>query len=144
MIAVVPYFTDHHREVLTPHTMGWNCFRRNIQIFIHLNSIHATLSAKIVETLRYGCLWHSISSPFSYKRYGSYFGIKISTSTFCVEIVYNEMGRKYSLWHGQRLFGMTAKQYYRKKVFLTFLFLSLPNSFNGQTHKQRLEIVTQI
>ena len=54
MIAVVPYFTDHHREVLTPHTMGWNCFGRNVQIFIHLHSIHATLSAKIVETLRYG------------------------------------------------------------------------------------------
>ena len=49
MIAVVPYFTDHHREVLTPHTMGWKCFGRNVQIFIHLHSIHATLSAKIVE-----------------------------------------------------------------------------------------------
>ena len=82
MIAVVPYFTDHHREVLTPHTMGWNCFGRNVQIFIHLHSIHATLSAKIVETLRYGCLWGPISSPFSYKRYGSYFGIKISTQRY--------------------------------------------------------------
>ena len=26
----------------------------------------------------------------------------------------------------------------KKNDFLTFLYLSLPNSFNGQTHKQRL------
>ena len=71
MIAVVPYFTDHHREVLTPHTMGWNYFGRNIQIFIHLHSIYATLVKKLLKLSDMDAYGVQYAPPFSYKRYGS-------------------------------------------------------------------------
>ena len=76
MIAVVPYFTDHHREVLTPHTMGWNCFGRNIQIFIHLHSNYATLVKKLLKLSDMDAYGVQYPPPSAIRVIGASYGLR--------------------------------------------------------------------
>ena len=55
MIAVVPYFTDHHRGANTAYN-GVELFRKEYSDFYTPSFNLCYTSEKIVETLRYGRL----------------------------------------------------------------------------------------